>query len=106
MALPTRGTGRSRGGCPCSGLETPDADTRKRSLKEWNDRVDKENDEIKKKMRSAPGIHRRADHLVSTFRRQAGILVGVHSVLPGSVKLQHLTFLGQDGMDSLLKAHI
>src|SRR5215475_6313926 len=46
-----------------------------------------------------PLIHHRADHLVSTFRRQTGILVGVHSVLPGSVKLQqpHFPRSGPDG---------
>ena len=42
---------------------------------------------------------------LSTTRRQAGILMHVHPVLPWNLKLQQLSFLGQNRMDNLLKAH-
>jgi hypothetical protein len=42
---------------------------------------------------------------LSTKRRQPGILVHVHPVLPWNLKLQQLSFLGQNRMDNLLKAH-
>ena len=39
------------------------------------------------------------------MRRQSGILVDVHSVLPWTLKHHNLSFLGQDRIDNLLKAH-
>ena len=46
-----------------------------------------------------------ADEFGSTMRRQSGILVDVHSVLPWTLKHHNLSFLGQGRMDNLLKAH-
>jgi hypothetical protein len=43
--------------------------------------------------------------LRSTARRQTGILMDVHSVLPGTLKRHNLSFLGQGRMDNLMKAH-
>jgi hypothetical protein len=42
---------------------------------------------------------------LSTDRRQTGILMNVHPVLRGTLKLRNLSFLGPDRMDNLLKAH-
>ena len=42
---------------------------------------------------------------LSTMRRQAGILMDVHPVLRESLKLRNSSFLAQDRMDNLLKAH-
>jgi hypothetical protein len=41
----------------------------------------------------------------STARRESGILMHVHPVLPWNLKLSNLSFLGQNRMDNLLKAH-
>ena len=46
------------------------------------------------------------DNPLSTTRRQPGILVHVHPVLPWNLKSRNLSFLGQNRMDNLLKAHI
>jgi hypothetical protein len=43
--------------------------------------------------------------LGSTPRCQPGILMDVHSVPPGRLKLHNLSFLGRGRMDNLLKAH-
>src|SRR5229473_6898537 len=43
--------------------------------------------------------------LGSTVRRQAGILVHVHPVPPWTLKPRNLSFLGQDRVDNLLRAH-
>jgi hypothetical protein len=43
--------------------------------------------------------------MASTVRRQRRILVDVHLVLPGTLKLRNLSFLGSDQMDNLLKDH-
>ena len=51
-------------------------------------------------------LHHSAHHGLSTFRRQRRILVDVHLVLPGTLKLRNLSFLGSDRMDNLLKDHI
>jgi hypothetical protein len=45
------------------------------------------------------------DELGSTVRRQSGILMDVHSVLPWTLKRHYLSFLGQGRMDNQLKAH-
>ena len=39
------------------------------------------------------------------MRRQPGILMDVHPVLRGMLKLRNSSFLAQDRMDNLLKAH-
>ena len=52
-----------------------------------------------------PALHYGANHLLSTFRRQAGILVGVHSVLRESLLSGDISVPGQDRMDNLLKVH-
>ena len=44
--------------------------------------------------------------LGSTTWRQPGILMDVHSVPLGPLKLHNLSFLGRGRMDNLLKAHI
>ncbi|MBB2704282.1 UNVERIFIED_ORG: hypothetical protein GGE63_002391 [Rhizobium esperanzae] len=54
----------------------------------------------------ASALKNGACHLLSTPRCQTGILVNVHSVLRESLKLGNLSFLDQDRMDNLLKAHI
>jgi hypothetical protein len=41
----------------------------------------------------------------STQRRQAGILMTVHPVLPGTLKLHNSSFLDPDRVDNLLEAH-
>jgi hypothetical protein len=46
-----------------------------------------------------------AHHGLSTARRQTGILVDVHPVLRESLKLRNSSFLAQDRIDNLLKAH-
>jgi hypothetical protein len=53
-----------------------------------------------------PAIHYGAHHLLSTFGCQAGILVGVHSVLRESLLFGDISVPGQDRMDNLLKVHI
>ena len=50
-------------------------------------------------------IHHGADHGLSTFRRQASILVRVHSVLRESLGFGDISVPGQDRMDNLLKVH-
>ena len=50
-------------------------------------------------------LHHTAHHGLSTFRRQRRILVDVHLILPGTLKLRNLSFLGSDRMDNLLKDH-
>ena len=42
---------------------------------------------------------------LSTARRQPGILMHVHPVLLGIWSFSNLSFLGQNRMDNLLKAH-
>jgi hypothetical protein len=44
-------------------------------------------------------------HLLSTFRCQMGILVGVHSVLRESLVFGDFSVHGLDRMDNLLKVH-
>jgi hypothetical protein len=44
--------------------------------------------------------------LGSTMRRQAGILMDVHPVPPWILKSRNSSFLAQDWMDNLMKAHI
>ena len=44
-------------------------------------------------------------HLLSTQRRETGILVDVHSDPPGVLKLGNSSLLGPVRMDNLLKAH-
>ena len=39
------------------------------------------------------------------FGVKRSILLGVHSVLRGTLKLRNLSFLGSDRMDNLPKAH-
>ena len=46
-----------------------------------------------------------ADQFGSTMRGQANILMDVHSVLPGTLKLRNSRFLAQHRMDNLLKVH-
>jgi hypothetical protein len=46
------------------------------------------------------------DKFCSTQRRQPGILMTVHSVLPGLLKSCNSSFLGSDRMENLLNAHI
>jgi len=46
-----------------------------------------------------------AHHALSTFGRQGSILMDVHPVLRGTLKLRNLSFLGSGRMDNLLKAH-
>ena len=53
-----------------------------------------------------PAIHYRTHHLLSTFRRQAGILVHVHSVLRESLLFGDISVHGWGRMDNLLKVHI
>jgi len=53
-----------------------------------------------------PSIHHGAHHCLSTFWGQAGILVGVHSVLRESLRFGNISVPGQDRMDNLLKVHI
>jgi hypothetical protein len=53
-----------------------------------------------------PAINDRPHHLLSTFRGQPGILVGVHSVLRESLRFGDISVPGQDRMDNLLKVHI
>ena len=55
---------------------------------------------------SQSAVHHGAHHLLSTFRRQAGILVGVHSVLRESLLFGDISVPGQGRMDNLLKVHI
>jgi hypothetical protein len=43
---------------------------------------------------------------LSTNRRETGILMNVHPVLRGTLKLRNLSFLGPNRMDNLSKAHI
>src|SRR5215813_13366468 len=50
-------------------------------------------------------IHHGAHHLLSTFRGQAGILVGVHSVLRESLRFGNISVRGPGRMDNLLKVH-
>jgi hypothetical protein len=52
-----------------------------------------------------PALHYGANHLLSTFRRQAGILVGVHSVLRESLLSGDISVPGRNRMDNLLKVH-
>jgi hypothetical protein len=47
-----------------------------------------------------------ADDMLSTARRQTGILMNVHPVPQESLKLRNSSFPGRDRMDNLLKAHI
>ena len=42
----------------------------------------------------------------STQRRQPGILMTVHPVLPGNLKPHNSSFLDPDRVDNLLEAHI
>jgi hypothetical protein len=44
--------------------------------------------------------------LGSTTRRKPGIVMDVHSVPLGQLKIRNLSFLGRGRMDNLLKAHI
>jgi hypothetical protein len=46
-----------------------------------------------------------SDNSLSTNRRETGILMNVHPVLRGTLKLRNLSFLGPGRMDNLLKAH-
>lgn len=46
-----------------------------------------------------------ADHVLSAFGRQAGIVVGVHSVPRSEVGGRNFSFLGPDRMDNLPKLH-
>src|SRR5262249_60640319 len=50
-------------------------------------------------------IHHGAHHVLSTFRGQAGILVGVHSVLRESQRFGNISVPGPGRMDNLLKVH-
>jgi len=51
-------------------------------------------------------FHHRSHHGLSTFGRQGGILVGVHSVLRESLVFGDFRVPGQGRMDNLLKDHI
>jgi hypothetical protein len=51
-------------------------------------------------------IDNAADKFCSTQCRQARILMTVHPVLPGTLKHHNSSFLDQDRVDNLLKAHI
>jgi hypothetical protein len=53
-----------------------------------------------------PASSDRPHHLLSTVRGQAGIPVGVHSVLRNSLTFGDISVPGQDRMDYLLKVHI
>jgi uncharacterized protein YjlB len=46
-----------------------------------------------------------AHQVLSTFRGQAGILVGVHSVLRESLRFGNISVPGPGQMDNLLKVH-
>jgi hypothetical protein len=46
-----------------------------------------------------------ASQVVSTFWRQAGILVRFHSVLRESLRFGDISVPGSDRMDNLLKVH-
>ena len=46
-----------------------------------------------------------SNNSLSTNRRETGILVNVHPVLRGTLKLRNLSFLGPGRMDNLSKAH-
>ena len=50
-------------------------------------------------------MHHRQNHPLSTFRRQASILVGVHSVLRESLVFGDFSVPGSDRMDNLLTVH-
>ncbi len=50
-------------------------------------------------------IHHFTNHLLSTFRGQAGILVGVHSVPPRITEVGNISVPSPDRMDNLLKVH-
>jgi hypothetical protein len=50
-------------------------------------------------------IHNGTNHFLSTFRGQASILVGVHSVLRESLWFGDISVPGSDRMDNLLKVH-
>ena len=52
-----------------------------------------------------PAIHNRTNHFLSTFRGQASILVGVHSVLRESLGFGDISVHGPGRMDNLLKVH-
>ena len=52
-----------------------------------------------------PVIDDCADHILSTFGREAGILMDVHSVLLSDLKLRNLSLSSPDRMDNLLKVH-
>ena len=52
-----------------------------------------------------PAMHHRQNHPLSTFRRQASILVGVHSVLRESLVFGDFSVPGSDRMDNLLTVH-
>jgi hypothetical protein len=47
-----------------------------------------------------------SNNSLSTNRREMGILMNVHPVLRGTLKLRNLSFFGPGRMDNLLKAHI
>jgi hypothetical protein len=53
-----------------------------------------------------PAIHDRANHQLSTFRRQRRIPVRVHSVLCESLTFGNISVHGPNRVDNLLKAHI
>ena len=55
---------------------------------------------------SQSAIHHGAHYFLSTFRRQAGILVGVNSVLHISLLFGDFIVPGPDRMDNLLKVQI
>lgn len=50
-------------------------------------------------------IQDRPDHLLSTFRRKAGILMDAHSVLSERPACRDISFSGPNRMDNLLKVH-
>jgi hypothetical protein len=50
-------------------------------------------------------LHDGTHHFLSTFRGQASILVGVHSVLRESLRFGNISVPGPGRMDNLLKVH-
>ena len=53
----------------------------------------------------SPLLHDGADHVLSTFGREAGIVVGVHSVPRRMLRSGDISVPGPDRMDNLLKVH-
>jgi len=52
-----------------------------------------------------PALHHGTDHGLATFRREAGILMGVHSVLRESLLFGNISIPAHNRMDNLLKVH-